>query len=76
VEMAKFAELEGKLRSILNEYSLVKKRNQEVEESIKKIELELEGAKNRIRELNEEKDVVSAKVDSLLELLQDIEVVE
>ena len=74
MEMAKFTELEGKIKRILNEYSLLKKRNQEVEENIKKIESELEGARDRIRELNEEKDVVSAKVNSLLELLQDIEV--
>ena len=76
MEIAKFSELEGKIKSVLNEYSLLKKRNQEVEENIKKIEFELEGARSKIRELNEEKDVISAKVNSLLELLQDIEVVD
>ncbi len=76
MELAKFTELEGKVKSILAEYSLLKKRNQEAEESIKNLELELVGAKSRIEELSEERDAICSKVNSLLELLQDIEVVD
>ena len=76
MELVKFTELEGKVKNVLAEYSLLKKRNQEVEENLKKIEFELEGARSRIKELNEERDVICAKVNSLLELLRDIEVVD
>jgi len=76
VELVKFIELEGKVKNVLAEFSLLKKRNQELEENLKKIELELRGARDRNKELNEEKDVICTKVDSLLELLRDIEVVD
>jgi replication initiation and membrane attachment protein DnaB len=76
VELVKFTELEGKVKNVLAEYSLLKKRNQEVEEYLKKIEFELEGARSRIKELNEERDVICTKVNLLLELLRDIEVVD
>lgn len=74
MELVKFAELEGKVKNVLAEYSLLKKRNQELVENLKKMELELEGARGRIKELTEEKDVIRTKVDSLLELLRDVEV--
>jgi FtsZ-binding cell division protein ZapB len=76
VELVKFNKLEVKVKGVLSEYALLKKRNQELEENLKKIELELEGARGRIEELNEEKDVIRTKVDMLLDLLRDIEVVD
>ena len=76
MELVKFRELEEKVKSVLTEYSLLKKRNQEVVENLSKMELELEGAKDRIRELTEERDVIRTKVDLLLELLRDIEVMD
>ena len=74
VELAKFKELEEKIKNILNEYNLLKKKNQELEGRLKNTSLELEGAKDRLKELQEEKDGIHAKVDSLLKLLQDIDV--
>ncbi len=76
MELVKFDKLEVKVKGILSEYALLKKRNQELEENLKKIELELEGARGRIEELNEEKDVIRTKVDLLLDLLRDIEAVD
>ena len=71
MEIAKFNELEEKIKNIVNEYSLLKKQNQEFEELFKNKGLELEGAKASLKELNEERDAIRAKVDSLLNLLQD-----
>lgn len=76
MELVKFQELEGKVKNILADYALLKKRNRELEEHIKKIELELEGARGRIKEATEEKDVIRTKVDSLLDLLRDIDAAE
>jgi FtsZ-binding cell division protein ZapB len=76
VELVKFNKMEVKVKGVISEYALLKKRNQELEEYLKKIELELEGARGRIEELNEEKDVIRTKVDMLLDLLRDIEVVD
>ena len=74
VELAKFKELEEKIKNILNEYNVLKKKNQELEGRLKNTSLELEGAKDRLKELQEEKDGIHARVDSLLNLLQDIDV--
>lgn len=74
MELIKFTELEGKVKNVLTEYSLLKKGNQELVEKVKNMELELEGARGRIKTLTEERDIIRTKVDSLLELLRDIEV--
>ena len=71
MEIAKFNELEEKIKNIVNEYSLLKKQNQEFEELFKNKGLELEGAKASLKELNEERDAIRTKVDLLLNLLQD-----
>jgi len=71
VEIVKFKELEEKIKNIVNEYSLLKKQNQELEERFKNKVLELEGAKASLKELNEERDTIRTKIDSLLNLLQD-----
>ena len=71
MEVAKFKELEEKIKNIVNNYSLLKKQNQELEELFKNKGLELEGAKASLKELNEERDAIRTKVDLLLNLLQD-----
>ena len=71
MEIAKFKELEEKIKNIVKEYSLLKKQNQELEERFKNKGLELEGAKASLKELNEERDTIRTKIDSLLNLLQD-----
>ena len=74
VELVKFEELENKIKNLIKEHALLKKRNSELEELLKSKGLELEGANNKIRGLNEERNSVRTKVDSLLDLLQDIKV--
>ena len=71
MELAKFDELEEKIKGIVEECSFLKKRNQELEELFKDKDRELEKASRKIRELNEEGDAVRAKVDSLLGMLED-----
>ena len=73
-EFVKFQELESKIRDLIKEHALLRKKNHELEELLKSKGLELEGANNKIRGLNEERDSIRTKVDSLLDLLQDINV--
>jgi uncharacterized coiled-coil DUF342 family protein len=72
MELIKFKELESKLKNLLDEYASLKKKNLELETEVKNKNAELEEASNKLRGLKEEKDSVRTKVDSLLELLQDI----
>jgi uncharacterized coiled-coil DUF342 family protein len=72
MELIKFKELESKLKNLLDEYASLKKKNLELETEVKNKNAELEEATNKLRGLKEEKDSVRTKVDSLLELLQDI----
>jgi uncharacterized coiled-coil DUF342 family protein len=74
VELIKFKELDGKIRNLISEHSLLKKKNQELEELLKNKGVELEEANIKIRGLNEERNSIRTKVDSLLDLLQDINV--
>jgi uncharacterized coiled-coil DUF342 family protein len=74
VELIKFKELENKLKNLIDEYSSLKKKNLEIEALLKNKVMELEEASNKIRGLKEERDSVRTKVDSLLDLLQDISV--
>ena len=74
MELDKFEALEGKIKNILNDYSLLKKQNQELKELLKNTELELEGAKGRLAEFNGERDAVRTKLDTLISLLQDVDI--
>ena len=72
VEFLKFDELEKKLRDMIGDYALLKKRNQELEGLLQSKDIELEEANRKIGGLREERDAVRTKVDSLLDLLQEI----
>ena len=74
MESVRFNELEEKIKDIIEKSTLLKKRNQELEELFKNKDNELEEVKNEIRTLNEERGSVRAKVDSLLDMLRDIPV--
>ena len=71
-----FKELEEKIRSLAREHALLKKRNFELEELLKKKKSELEELNTAIKEFDEERVAIRTKVDSLLELLQDVKVHE
>ena len=74
MELVKFNELEEKVKSIIKEYALLKKRNEELEVLLKSKDGELEGVRNKIGMLNEERDSVRTKVDSLIDMLHGIEI--
>ncbi len=67
-----FKELEEKIRGLAREHASLKVRNIELEELLKKKTAELEELNAAIKELDEERSAIRTKVDSLLELLQDI----
>ncbi|MEI6314365.1 MAG: hypothetical protein WCO89_05805 [Syntrophus sp. (in: bacteria)] len=72
MEFVKFKELEERITKILQEKAVLKARSQELEELLKNKDRELEEANNKLKGLNEERETVRTKVDSLLDLLQDI----
>lgn len=74
MSLIKFDDLEEKIKGIIEDYSFLKKRNEELEESVKSKNGELEEANSKTKGLREELDAVHAKVDSLLDMLQDINV--
>jgi uncharacterized coiled-coil DUF342 family protein len=73
VELAKFKELEEKIKIIVNEQVFFKKQILTLEDALKNKESELEGLNSKLKALDEERNSVRARVDSLLDLLADIE---
>jgi uncharacterized coiled-coil DUF342 family protein len=74
VEFLKFDELEKKINGLIEDYGLLRMRNLELERLLQDRITELEEANNNIGGLREERDAVRTKVDSLLDLLQEIKV--
>ncbi|TFG92972.1 MAG: cell division protein ZapB [Syntrophobacterales bacterium] len=74
VDLGMFGELERRIRGIVEEYSTLKNRNQELENLLEEKNARLEEAESRARVLNEQEDAVRTKVDMLLDMLRDIEV--
>jgi uncharacterized coiled-coil DUF342 family protein len=72
VEFLKFDELEKKINDLIEDYALLKKRNLEIEGLLQSKMAELEETNKKIGGLREERDAVRTKVDSLLDLLQEI----
>jgi chromosome segregation ATPase len=73
VELGKFKELEDKIRGIVSEQVFLKKQIQVLEEALKNKEAEFEILNSKLKALDEERNSVRARVDSLLDLLGDIE---
>jgi uncharacterized coiled-coil DUF342 family protein len=74
VEFLKFDELGKKISGLIEDYALLKKRNLELERQLQNKITELEEANKIMGGLKEERDAVRTKVDSLLDLLQEIKV--
>jgi uncharacterized coiled-coil DUF342 family protein len=72
VELVKFKELEERIKGLVEEYNTLKKRTKELEELVAIKSGELKEANGTIAKLNEERDSVRHKVDTLLDLLEDI----
>ncbi|MEN6375006.1 MAG: cell division protein ZapB [Smithella sp.] len=73
MEIGKFNELEDKIKGIISEKIFLKKQIQTLEEVLKNKDAEIEGLNNKLKALDGERENVRARVDSLLELLADIE---
>jgi hypothetical protein len=73
VELVKFGELEGKIKNLVQDFNVLKKRNEELEKLLEVRSGELKEAEYKIKQINEERNSVRQKVDSLLGLLEDID---
>lgn len=72
MELVKFKELEERIKGLVEEHNTLKKRTKELEELVAIKSGELKEANGTIAKLNEERDSVRHKVDTLLDLLEDI----
>ena len=76
MELLILKELEEKIKGLAQEHALLKKRNLELEESLRNKTVELEELSAKIKEFDEERVAIRVKVDSILELLTDVSVHE
>jgi chromosome segregation ATPase len=76
VELEKFAKLEDKIKVIVNEKVSLKKQIQTLEDTLKSKEAELERLNSKIKALDEERNSVRTRVDSLLDLIADVDSVK
>ena len=74
MEISKFAELEQKIKKIVSEQIFLKWQISALEDTLKDKETEIEDFRNKFKILEEERNSVRTRVDSLLDLLADIEV--
>jgi len=72
VELVKFRELEQRIKGLVEEHQALRKRVKELEELVEIKSGEIREANSKIAKLNEERDSVKQKVDTLLDLLEDI----
>ncbi len=72
MELVKFSQLEEKIKGLIDQHALLKREKENLEGLLKKKEGELEDAKDTLKKMNEERDSIRAKVDSLLDMLHDI----
>ncbi len=72
MELVKFRELEERIKGLVEDYNTLKKKTKELEELVEIRGSELREANNKITKLNEERDSVKQRVDTLLDLLEDI----
>ena len=73
MELDKFKDLEDKIKGLVSEHIFLKKQIQTLEEALKNKELEIEDLNSKLKALDGERENVRARVDSLLDLLADIE---
>lgn len=73
MELEKFAKLEEKIKVIVDEKVSLKKQILTLEETLKNKEAEIQGFKDKVKVLDEERNSVRTKVDSLLDLMADVD---
>ncbi len=73
VELEKFSKLEEKIKAIVEEKVSLKNQIKTLEDTLKSKEADLEKLNGKIKVLDEERNSVRARVDSLLELIADVD---
>ena len=73
MELEIFAKLEEKIKVIVTEKVSLKKQIQTLEDTLKSKEAELERVNGKLKALDEERNSVRARVDSLLDLIADVD---
>lgn len=73
MELEKFKKLEEKIQNIVNEKVSLKNQINILEETLKNKEVEIESLNVKLKALDEERNNVRARVDSLLDLITDID---
>ncbi|MBN2398024.1 MAG: cell division protein ZapB [Deltaproteobacteria bacterium] len=73
MELERFGELERRIRELVEGHSALRHRNQELERLLEERSARLEEAEGKAQALIEQKDAVRAKVDTLLDMLRDVE---
>jgi septal ring factor EnvC (AmiA/AmiB activator) len=76
MELEKFKKLEEKIKVIINEKVSLKNQIHILEETLENKEAEIEEVKDKLKALDEERNSVRERVDSLLELIADIDSVK
>ncbi|HBI47725.1 MAG TPA: hypothetical protein DDX93_03285 [Smithella sp.] len=76
MELEKFKKLEEKIKVIVNEKVSLKNQIHILEETLENKEAEIEEVKDKLKALDEERNSVRERVDSLLELIADIDSVK
>jgi hypothetical protein len=74
VDFEKFEELEEKLKLLVSEYGVQKKKILELGQLLHDRSMEIEELNGKLLALSKERDAVRTKVDSLLSLLHDVSV--
>ncbi|MDD5723956.1 MAG: hypothetical protein PHY29_09520 [Syntrophales bacterium] len=74
VELERFAELERRIRAIVEEHATLKNRIRELESLLEENNARLEETNGVVQVLNGQKDAVRTRVDVLLDMLRDMEV--
>ena len=72
MELVKFRELEQRIKGLVEEHQALRKRLKELEELVEIKSGEIREANSKIAKLNEVRDAVRRMVDTLLDLLEDI----
>jgi septal ring factor EnvC (AmiA/AmiB activator) len=73
VELEKFAKLEDRIKDIVTEKVSLKKQIQTLEDTLKTKEAEIDKVNAKLKALEEERNSVRARVDSLLDLIADVD---
>ncbi len=74
MDLQKFEELEDKLKLLVGEFNVQRKKIQELEQVLHDRNMEIEELNGKLLGLSKEREAVRTKVDSLLSLLHDVSV--